>query len=47
MTLHFGLGDATKVDRLEIHWPDGTVEDVAVPAIDRTINITQGKGANK
>lgn len=43
MTLHFGLGAATKVDKLEIHWANGSVETVAVPSIDRTMTITQGK----
>jgi len=44
MTLHFGLGAATKVDKLEIKWPDGSVETFDVPAIDRVVTITQGKG---
>jgi enediyne biosynthesis protein E4 len=44
MTLHFGLGGATKVDKLEINWPDGSVETFDVPAIDRVVTITQGKG---
>ena len=44
MTLHFGLGAATKVDKLEIRWPDGSVETFDVPAIDRVVTITQGKG---
>ncbi|MDQ5844644.1 MAG: CRTAC1 family protein [Acidobacteriota bacterium] len=45
MTLHFGLGAATKVDKLEVQWPDGTVETFAVPAIDKTMVITQGKSS--
>ena len=44
MTLHFGLGTATKVDKLEIHWPDGSVETVPVPSVDKKIKIIQGKG---
>jgi hypothetical protein len=31
--LHFGLGSAKKVDRVEVRWPDGSLkvlEDVAV-----------------
>src|SRR5689334_24556520 len=44
MTLHFGLGSATKVNKLEIHWPDGNVETFDVPAIDRVVTITEGKG---
>jgi enediyne biosynthesis protein E4 len=47
MTLHFGLGSATKVDKLEIVWPDGSAEVVEVPAIDKTITITQGKSAKQ
>jgi hypothetical protein len=43
MTLHFGLGAATKIDKLEIKWPDGTVETFDVPAVDKVITITQGK----
>jgi hypothetical protein len=47
MTLHFGLGAATKVDKLEIQWPDGSMEVVDVSGIDRTITLTQGKGAKQ
>ncbi|MEJ7617283.1 MAG: CRTAC1 family protein [Pyrinomonadaceae bacterium] len=47
LRLHFGLGAATKVDKLEIKWPDGTTETVPVPAIDRMLTITQGKGVAK
>jgi hypothetical protein len=45
MTLHFGLGAATKVDKLEIQWANGSVETFDVPAIDKTVTIIQGKGA--
>jgi hypothetical protein len=47
MTLHFGLGAATKIDKLDVQWPDGSVETFAVPAIDKTIVITQGKDVAK
>ena len=43
MTLHFGLGSATKVDKLEIRWADGSTEVVNVPAVDRVMTITQGQ----
>jgi len=45
MTLHFGLGAATAVDKLEIKWPDGKLESVTVPGIDRKLTVTEGKGA--
>jgi hypothetical protein len=47
MTLHFGLGAATKVDRLEIQWANGAVEAFDVPAIDKAMTIVQGKGSGK
>jgi len=43
--LHLGLGAATKLDKLEVKWPDGTLEAVTVPGIDRMLTITEGKGA--
>ncbi len=42
--VHFGLGDAITVDKLEIHWPGGDVETIKLPAVDRIFTITQGKG---
>lgn len=47
MTLHFGLGAAIKVDKLEIKWSDGSVEIFNVPAVDKTMTITQGKNVSK
>jgi len=44
MTLHFGLGAATTVDKLEIKWPDGTSESVKVPGIDRKLTVAEGRG---
>jgi hypothetical protein len=44
MTLHFGLGTATSVDKLEIKWPDGLVEPIKVPGIDRKLTVIEGKG---
>ena len=41
LTLHFGLGAATKVDKLEIKWPDGSTELIDVRAVDRVMTITQ------
>ena len=47
LTLHVGLGAATKVDKLEVQWANGAVEAFEVPAIDKTITIVQGKGIRK
>jgi hypothetical protein len=42
--LFFGLGAATKVDRLEVRWPNAATEAFDVPGVDRTLTLTQGKG---
>jgi enediyne biosynthesis protein E4 len=42
--VHFGLGDATTVDKVEIHWPSGAVEQVRVSAVDRILTVSEGKG---
>jgi len=41
--VHFGLGSLTKADRLEIHWPDGLVQQVENPPIDRILIVSEGK----
>jgi hypothetical protein len=43
--LHFGLGSATKVDKVEIHWPSGAKEEIAVPQIDHIYTVVEGKGS--
>jgi hypothetical protein len=40
--LHFGLGTATTVDSLEIHWPSGTVEQVKLSGVDRIVTLNEG-----
>ena len=44
MRLHFGLGDAPKVDDLEIHWPSGATEKVKLAGVDRIYTVEEGKG---
>lgn len=41
-TLTFGLGTATRIDRLEITWPDGTKQEVPNPELDRSRVVEQG-----
>jgi hypothetical protein len=41
---HFGIGDAARVDRLEVRWPSGRAE--AVDAVDagQVVTVTEGFG---
>ena len=47
MTLHFGLGELSRIDKLEIKWPDGSTETIDVPGVDRKLTIVEGKGVSK
>ena len=40
--VHFGLGQATSVDAIEVHWPSGSVEKFTVPGADRIVTLTEG-----
>jgi len=44
-TLHFGLGDASGVDRVEVRWPDGDVETFGALAAGALWEIDQGAAA--
>ena len=45
--LHFGLGAATKIDKLEVKWPDGALQTFTVPGVDRVISISEKDGVLK
>jgi hypothetical protein len=37
------LGSTTKIEKIEIHWPSGLKQQIAVPEIDRIIAVEEGK----
>ncbi|WP_149496561.1 CRTAC1 family protein [Roseiconus lacunae] len=39
--LHFGLGESSSVDRVEIRWPNGKTQQIVNPAIDQTHSIRE------
>jgi hypothetical protein len=41
---HFGLGEATTVEAIEVHWPSGKVEKFSTPGIDRIVTLKEGSG---
>ena len=43
--LHFGLGQATTVDQLEIRWPSGEIDFIDHIPADQRIRIVEGRGA--
>jgi hypothetical protein len=42
LNAHFGLGEDSMVDLVEVHWPSGNVDQLYGPAIDGAITITEG-----
>jgi hypothetical protein len=44
LRIHFGLAGATKIDRVEIHWPSGTKEVLTNLAADQHYTVLEGSG---
>jgi hypothetical protein len=42
--VHFGLGDAATIDRLEVRWPSGRRDVVGNVAADQIVTIREGSG---
>jgi hypothetical protein len=40
-TLTFGLGRSASVERLTVHWTDGTAQQVPISTLDREIRVTK------
>jgi enediyne biosynthesis protein E4 len=47
LVLTFGLGQLTKADAVEIHWPSGTVDRLTNVNAGQTVVVTEGKGVTK
>jgi enediyne biosynthesis protein E4 len=43
---HFGLGQVTKVDDIEVHWPSGKVEHFTAAGVDRILTVAEGSGSS-
>ena len=44
LRVHFGLGTATKLDSVEIHWPSGASQVIKDLATDKFYSVLEGKG---
>ncbi len=43
-TLHFGIGNNTRIDEIEIIWPNGDTERMTYGDVNKTLIIKQGSG---
>ena len=41
---HFGLGSASRADRIEVLWPDGRMESVPDVPANQIVTIEESKG---
>jgi hypothetical protein len=44
LRLHFGLGEASKIDSVEIRWPSGKIEQLKDVAADNIYTLIEGQG---
>ena len=44
LRVHFGLGSATKIERVEIRWPSGTVDVLKDLDADKYYSVLEGRG---
>ncbi len=42
MTAHFGLGEETVINKIEVCWPSGIMDEILNPDINTTITINEG-----
>ena len=42
--LHYGLGNAARVDRITVRWPRGSVEEFGSAPADRLLLLVEGSG---
>jgi hypothetical protein len=45
LRLHFGLGAAAKIDRVEIRWPSGKLDTLTDLPADQFYSVLEGTGA--
>ena len=46
LRVHFGLGDAKRIDRLEIHWPSGKVEVKSDVPVNQVVLYVEGASSS-
>jgi enediyne biosynthesis protein E4 len=44
LRLHFGLEKRTKIDLIEVRWPDGVIDKIADVGVNKILTIKEGQG---
>jgi enediyne biosynthesis protein E4 len=45
--VHFGLGSATRIDAIVVHWPSGQTDKIGSEAADQQLVIQEGRGVTE
>ena len=45
--LHFGLGDVSAIESVEVRWPNGIVQVVSDPPLDALLTVHEDEGKNR
>ena len=45
--VHFGIGEASAIDSIEVHWPSGAIEKFAAPKLNQVVTLTEGSGTQR
>jgi len=40
LRVHFGVGSAKSVEKIEVFWPSGRVDETAATAVNRVLKLT-------
>jgi hypothetical protein len=44
LRVHAGLGDASRIDRIELRWPSGETQRIDGPPLNQVLTIEEGRG---
>ena len=47
LRVHVGLGDASRIERVDVRWPGGEVQRIDAPPVNHVLTIEEGKGLTK
>jgi hypothetical protein len=47
LMVHFGLGDRSKIDRVDVRWPSGITQQIENPAINKLHRLTEPREKSK
>jgi hypothetical protein len=47
LRVHVGLGDASRIDRIDVRWPTGPAQRIDNPPVNHLLTIEEGKGLTK